>query len=87
MTKDEFIESSILFLIQNPSTTDAEVMEMIDQARQQAKLTSIPTYQPIAVKDATEIAMSFEKDVEVVKRTEFKDESTFSGDYEFEGFD
>lgn len=64
------------YLQLEPSITDTEILEIVQSARKNAILSSIPEYKPLNVADKEEIGTEYEERRKKLERKQYKDEST-----------
>ena len=76
MGDNELLEFLINYQKKHPTLNEKELLIVYQQARRQAMITSMPTYQPLTILDKKEILMDFEEHKQTVKHVQYKDEST-----------
>lgn len=76
MSRDELEQVITQYLQKEPSITDEEIMKIIQDARENALLASIPEYEPIKVSDKKEILAEYEEKRKKLERKQYKDEAT-----------
>lgn len=76
MGDNELLEFLINYQKKHPTLNEKELLIVYQQARRQAMITSMPTYQPLTILDKKEILMDFEENKQTVKHVQYKDEST-----------